>query len=79
MTASSVETELQEIGDRLSRLSAELGGDYWTSAEVRDLQAALRLGLGRLATFAEDQPPAHQRSRLAARYESRYAHLLWPR
>ena len=63
----------------LQDLKASLGEDYWMDAGVRDLQARLRSALGSYAAWAADKAPMHQRARLAARHEARFAHLLWPR
>ena len=76
---AEADREIQDLAAKLAELKAGLGEDYWIDAGVRDLQATLRNRLGSYGAWAADKAPLHQRTRLAARYEARFAHLLWPR
>jgi hypothetical protein len=76
---ANADTEIRELAAKLTELKARLGDDFWVDADVRDLQAALRRRLGGYNAWAADKAPMHQRSRVAARYEAQFAHLLWPR
>lgn len=76
---AEADKEIEELAARLADLKASLGEDYWMDGGVRDLQARLRSALGSYAAWAADKAPMHQRARLAARHEARFAHLLWPR
>ena len=76
---AEADKEIEELAAKLADLKASLGEAYWTDPGARDLQARLRNGLGSYAAWAADKAPAHQRARMAARYEAQFAHLLWPR
>jgi hypothetical protein len=76
---AEADKEIQDLAAKLTELKAELGEEYWMDAGVRDLQATLRKRLGSYGAWAADKAPMHQRTRQAARYEARLAHLLWPR
>lgn len=76
---AEADRNIEELAARLADLKASLGEAYWTDQGVRDLQARLRNGLGSYAAWAADKAPMHQRARMAARYEARFASLLWPR
>ncbi|TVR98416.1 MAG: hypothetical protein EA406_06615 [Rhodospirillales bacterium] len=77
--ASATDQDIRALAERLSDLRDALGNDYWQDRGVRTLQAELRGKIGTYAAWGPDKLPLHQRSRLAARYESELAHLLWPR
>ena len=76
---AEADKEIEALAARLADLKASLGEAYWADQGVRDLQARLRSALGSYAAWAADKAPMHQRARLAARYEARFASLLWPR
>ena len=76
---AEADREIQDLAAKLADLKETLGEDYWTDGGVRDLQASLRNRLGSYGAWAADKAPIHERTRLAARYEARLAHLLWPR
>ena len=67
-----------DTAERLRDLKARLGAEYWTDADVRDLQDDLRRRIGAYGAWSADGPPMHRRARKAAEYESRFAGLLWP-
>jgi hypothetical protein len=75
---SEEDDRIRALGERLTRLKAALGSDYWGNAEVQEAQAALRRAIGEYGAWSADKPPMHQRARVAARYESAYAPLIWP-
>lgn len=74
----TIDREIVAAGARLVELKAALDEDYWQNAEVQALQQQLRRLIGCYNAFAEDRLPMHQRARQAARFESEFAHLLWP-
>jgi hypothetical protein len=76
---AEADKDIEELAARLENLKASLGEAYWMDEGVRDLQTRLRNGLGSYAAWAADKAPMHQRTRMAAQYEARFAHLLWPR
>jgi hypothetical protein len=71
--------EIRALVARLRKLQEDLGAAYWQDSDVRDLQAQLRSRIGGYGSWDADKLPLHQRSRLAAKYESELAGLLWPR
>ena len=74
----SADLEIAAVAGRLKELKNALGTEYWQDDEVRALQEELRKQIGAYGTWGEDKLPIHQRARRAARYESEFAHLLWP-
>ena len=76
---AEADRDIEQVAARLADLNKSLGDAYWTDQGVRDLQARLRSALGSYAAWAADKAPMHQRARMAAQYEARFAHLLWPR
>ena len=75
---SSADREIIAVGTRLEEMKTTLGSDFWQNEEVRSLQQRLHHLIGTYAAWAEDKLPIHQRARRAARWESEFAHLLWP-
>lgn len=76
---SAADREIRELATTLAARMAELGEGYWSNEEVQALQVVLRSRIGAYGAWEEDRLPMHQRARMAARYESELAHLLWPR
>lgn len=76
---SEADREIRDLADRLAALQQGLGAAYWETAEVHALQATLQDRLGTYGAWSADKLPTHQRARAAARYESEFAPLLWPR
>lgn len=75
---SSADREIAAVAARLKELKNALAAAYWQDDEVRALQEKLRKQIGAYGAWGEDKLPMHQRARRAARYESEFAHLLWP-
>jgi hypothetical protein len=75
---SAEDREIAALADRLKELKTALGTAYWQDDEVRALQEKLRKHIGAYGAWGEVKLPMHQRARRAARYESEFAHLLWP-
>ena len=74
----AADREIAALAGRLKELKNALAAAYWQNDEVRTLQEKLRKQIGAYGTWGEDKLPIHQRARRAARYESEFAHLLWP-
>ena len=76
---SEADRQIRETAKQLEDLRKSLGDEYWQDRTVSGLQDDLRRQIGQYGAWAADQLPMHQRARQSARYESEYAHLLWPR
>lgn len=76
---AEADREIRAIAKTLADLQQRMGAEYWSSDDVREFQARLRSRIGGYGSWSADKLPLHQRSRMAARYESEFAHLLWPR
>jgi hypothetical protein len=75
---NTLRAAIAETAAELTRLQAELGGDYWQDARVAALQATLRRLIGQAGAWGKDRPMLHRRARDVAELEHRYARLLWP-
>jgi hypothetical protein len=76
---TAADVEVVTLAAQLRKLREDLGDAYWRDPEVRALQAQLRSRIGGYGAWGADKLPMHQRLRMAAKYESELAALLWPR
>jgi hypothetical protein len=76
---SAADRQIRETAKQLEDLLLSLGDGYWQDKTVSGLQDDLRRQIRQYGAWAADKLPMHQRARQSARYESQYAHLLWPR